>query len=198
MKFSAYASEYKRLYNNDEEEVAALMGDNARLRGGGIGTGDPMNPRLHWWPSRQDFSAEAAKVLPAVPVRYFWTLLAEIKRRKGLETVYCFSHGARGELQFGGGNKLTMGEISVMSNADVSANFQTGGKVVFVACNTAQDRVFLQAIANALHVRVEGFPDGVKWSLEFVGLAPHRKITRRGLDNREMTLHSAQSFNPMR
>jgi hypothetical protein len=135
-------------------------------------------------------------VPPAVPVRDFGALLAEIRKRKGLETVFCYAHGARDELQFGAGNKLTIGETSVMPNADVSTSFAGNGRIVFVACNLGLNGVFLQAIANALRVPVEGFPSGVEWRLQFIGLAPHRKITTRGLANRDRSLRTALRFNP--
>jgi hypothetical protein len=198
MNLSAYASGYKRLYGSDEEELAACLDENAKRRGGGIATADPSDPYLHWWPSSLDFVAEAVLAPPAVPVRDFGALLVEIRKRKALETVFCYAHGARDELQFGAGNKLTIGEISVISNADASASFAGNGKIVFVACNLGLNGVFLQAIANALRVPVEGFPRGVEWRLQFVGLAPHRKITRRGLADRDGTLRTALRFNPQR
>jgi hypothetical protein len=198
MELSTYASGYKRLYLTDEEEVAACMGENARLRGGGIATIDPSNPRLHWWPSSLDFAAEAARSPPAVPVRDFRGLLDEIRRRNSLSTVFFYGHGADNELQFGSGQKLTMGEVSSLQHADVSARFLATGKMVFVACNAGQSQAFLQAIANALHVRIDGFPSGVEWNLTYIGLAPHRKITTRGLKDRAKTLNSARSFFPQR
>jgi hypothetical protein len=181
---------------NDEEEIAVLMGDNARARGGGLATIDPNNPRLHWWPSSLDFQAEADRTPPSIPVRDFRDLLNQISKRKGLDAVYWYGHGARGELQFGGGYRTTISEISVMANADVSGNFAKGGKIVFVACNTGQDPAFLQAIANALRVRVDGFLSGVEWWLDFLGSAPRRKITRRGLVSSARTLSSARPFLP--
>jgi hypothetical protein len=141
---------------------------------------------------------EADRDPPAVAVRDFRWLINEIKKRKGLDTVFWYGHGARGELQFGGGNRATYGEISVMPNADVSANFTANGKIVFVACNAGQDSAFLQAIANVLRVRVDGFLSGVEWGIEFIGAAPRRKITKRGLVNRAKTLSAANAFLPRR
>ena len=195
MNLSAYASGY---YRSDEEELAACLNENAKRRGGGIATADPSDPYLRWWPSSLDFAAEADFAPPALPVGDFWALLAEIRKRKGLETVFCYAHGARDELQFGAGKKLTIGEIGVMPNADVSTSFAGNGKIVFVACNLGLNGVFLQALANALRVPVEGFPNGVEWRLQFIGITPHRKITRRGLANRDGTLRTALRFNPQR
>jgi hypothetical protein len=41
MEISTYASGYNRLYRTDEEKLAALLHENARTRGGGVGTVDP-------------------------------------------------------------------------------------------------------------------------------------------------------------
>jgi len=66
MDLSTYASGYKHQYINDEEEVSVCIGEAAGMRGGGIGTIDPSNARVHWWPSSIDFAAEANRFPPPV------------------------------------------------------------------------------------------------------------------------------------
>ncbi len=183
MAMSTFAGGYKRLYVTDEEELAACLGENARSRGGGIGTADPSNPRLHWWPSSLDFAAEAARHPPAYPVKSFAGLIQLLRTKRDLTKVYWFGHGADGELQFGNGQRLTTSGIQSTANVDVSASFSTGGEMVFVACNAGRKDEFFQQLANAMRVNVRGFPSGVEWTLNFVGQAPARSITRRGLAN---------------
>ena len=50
VKLATYASGYRRLYGNDEDEIRALTGEAAREARGGIATADWNNPVVHWWP----------------------------------------------------------------------------------------------------------------------------------------------------
>jgi hypothetical protein len=195
MELATFASGYKRLYVTDEEELAACLGENARMRGGGIGTIDPNNPRLHWWPSSVDFAAEAARHPPAYPVKTFRAFIEVVRSKKNLTRVYWFGHGADGELQFGNGQRLTASEVLSAGSADVSGSFSTGGEVVFVACNAGQKPEFLQRLANAMRVKVRGFPSGVEWELRFVGVPPIRSISRRGLADPRVT-SQGRVFSP--
>jgi hypothetical protein len=196
MELSTYASGYKRLYATDEKELAACLGENARARGGGIGTIDPSDSTLHWWPSSVDFAAEAKRRPPAYGVRDFRELVDVIRRHKNLTRVYWYGHGAAAELQFGGGVRLTEGELAMVSNKDVSGNFAPDGELILIACNAGQSDSFLQAIANALRVRVRGYSTGIEWNLEYKGDFPHRAISRRGLTNPAGVFASGKLFKP--
>ena len=180
---STYASGYARLYHNDEEELRACLGENARARTGGLGTIDPENPQLHWWPSSVDFREEAQRhSRSAVGVGSFAALLQAIRRHPNLDQVLWFGHGApSGELQFGGGSRFGMTDVVHLANADVSSHFAGGGTIALYACNAGQRPEFLQAIANATRVRVCGFTTGVRWELQYSGSSPQRRITRRGI-----------------
>lgn len=39
-----YATGHRPLYSSDEDEIRAISGENARERGGGLGTIDPEDP----------------------------------------------------------------------------------------------------------------------------------------------------------
>jgi hypothetical protein len=196
VELSTYASGYKRLYTKDEDELAACLGEKARERGGGIGTIDPSDSRVHWWPSSVDFADEAARRPPAVGVRDFQQLVDVIHRHKNLTRVYWYGHGASTELQFGGGIALTQGALSMLSKPDVSENFAPTGELILIACNAGQTAPFLQAIANTLRVRVRGFSTGIEWRLDYKGMAPKRVISRRGLENPNGVFGSGQLFSP--
>jgi hypothetical protein len=183
MKLSTYASGYPRLYKTDEEEIRVLENEEARRRRGGIGTGDPENPQEHWWPSSLDFKEEAVRHGPAIAVPSYAMLLAAIRRGHDLSHVYWFGHGAKGELQFGSGQKLTLEALRTRHDAKVSANFLPDGQIFFVACDTGGTREFMQALANALGVTIRGSAAGVEWSLGWEGESPHRTISLRGLSH---------------
>ena len=178
---STYAAGYARNYKTDEDELRAMLGENRRARGGGIGTFDPSDPELYWWPTTIDFREEARRRPPAVGTANFGALLKAIKAHKRLQTVYWFGHGASGELQFGNGVRFRAEDIASLKSPDVSENFEVKGSLVLLACNAGQSDAFLQAIANALRVTVSGYRVGVKWRLDYQGEAPRRKITYRGL-----------------
>lgn len=180
---STFASGYQRLYASDEAELRACLGENARARTGGLGTIDPSDPELHWWPSSVDFRQEAQRHRePAQPVASFQSLIDVIRRHRDLERVLWFGHGAAsGELQFGAGRSLGFSGLATLRAADVSAHFVTGGTITFYACNFGQRQEFIQGIANALRVTACGFSRGVRWELQYSGSAPNRRITRRGI-----------------
>jgi hypothetical protein len=177
---ATYAKNYGRLYATDEEELRACLGENRAARGAGVGTFDPSNPQLYWWPSSVDFQEEAARSGHPVGVANFNELLAAIKRYRDLRDVYWYGHGSpSGEYQFGGGVRFKITDVAALRNSDVSKHFVSGGAITFFACNAGQKSDFLQAIANALRVPVRGFRTGVKWNLEYRGVAPHRRISKR-------------------
>jgi hypothetical protein len=93
--------------------------------------------------------------------------------------------------------KLTEGGLAMLSSADVSKSFAPNGELILVACNAGQSDVFLQAIANALQVRVRGYATGIQWSVEYKGSAPHRAISRRGLKNAAAVFFSGRVFVPV-
>jgi hypothetical protein len=178
---SAYASDYPRLYHNDEDELRACLGEAARERGGGLGTADPSNPVYHWWPSTVDFKEEAMRHGQlVVGVSSFSALLTAIRSKKNIDEVLWFGHGSAHELQFGKSTFKTS-DLAGLVNTSVRASFNPAGKITFTACNVAQDEGFLQSIASKLRVTVHGFNTGVEWGLKFSGNAPHRKIIERGI-----------------
>jgi hypothetical protein len=183
MNLSTYASGHLRPYKTDEEEIGVLEREEARRRRGGIGTFDPENPQEHWWPSSLDFKEEAVRRGPAIAVRSYDMLLAAIRRGHDLSRVYWFGHGAKGELQFGSGQKLTLETLRTRRDAKVSASFLPDGQIFFVACDTGGTREFMQALADALGVNIRGSAAGVEWSLGWEGESPHRKINLRGLSH---------------
>jgi hypothetical protein len=140
-----------------QQPSSALVAEQPRFRGGG------------------------RQASTRVPVRNFAGLIQILRSKRDLTKVYWFGHGADGELQFGNGQRLTTSGILSTANADVSANFSPGGEIVFVACNAGRKDEFFQQLANAMRVSVRGFPSGVEWVLSFVGPAPARSITKRGL-----------------
>lgn len=178
---STYASGYRRLYQNDESELRACLGENASARRGGIPTIDPANPEVHWWPGSVDFREEASRHGSAVGVRNFQALLDAIGRASNINQVLWFGHGAGAELQFGGGIRLGSADVMGLNNANVSRHFAPGGTITFYACNAGQSSDFFQAIADALRVRICGFSSGVRWELSYTGESPNRRITRRGV-----------------
>jgi hypothetical protein len=106
-------------------------------------------------------------------------LVQAIRGQRGLSRVLWFGHGAAGELQFGGGQRLTAANLA--SLPDLSAYFAPGGSIEFYACNTGLSQGFFQALANRLRVIVRGFSIGVRWNLRWDGNSPHRFITTRGI-----------------
>jgi hypothetical protein len=180
MELATFASGYKRLYVTDEEELAACLGENARMRGGGIGTIDPNNPRLHWWPSSVDFAAEAARHPPAYPVRNFRAFIEVIRSKRNLTRVYWFGHGADGELQFGNGQRLTASEVLAAGSADVSGSFSTGREIVFVACNAGQKPSSCSAWRTRCGSRFEGSPVGSNGSCDLSGFPPYAAFPGEG------------------
>ena len=159
MILSTYASGYPRPYKTDEEEVAAFRHENAKTRGSGIPTFDPQDSRECWWPNNVDFATEAARHGPAIAVRSYDMLLAAIRRGHDLSRVYWFGHGAKGELQFGSGQKLTLETLRTRRDAKVSASFLPDGQIFFVACDTGGTREFMQALADALGVNILNRPN---------------------------------------
>ena len=109
-------------------------------------------------------------------------LVQAMRGQRSLNRVLWFGHGAAGELQFGGGQRLTAANLP--SLPDLSAHFAPGASIEFYACNTGLSQGFFQALANRLRVTVRGFSSGVKWNLRWVGSSPHRFITARGIDGR--------------
>jgi hypothetical protein len=181
MNLSTYASGHLRPYKTDEEEIGVLEREEARRRRGGIGTFDPENPQEHWWPSSLDFKEEAVRRGPAIAVRSYDMLLAAIRRGHDLSRVYWFGHGAKGELQFGSGQKLTLETLRTRRDAKVSSSFLPDGKILFVACNVFESGEFKQALADSLGVTIVGSEGGVEWNIGWEGESPHRRISRRGL-----------------
>lgn len=185
---STYASGYGAYYRRDtspgcpyrsrggchEHEVSAL-------EHGGRLTGDPQNPDQWWWPRTEDFCVEAAKhAQRPVGVASMGALVQTIRGQRGLSRVLWFGHGASGELQFGGGQRLTAANLA--SLPDLSAHFTLGGSIEFYACNTGLSQSFFQALANRLRVIMRGFSSGVRWNLRWDGNPPHRFITARGIE----------------
>jgi len=123
-------------------------------------------------------------------------LLSELHQRRHLQNVYWYGHGASAELQFGSGKKLTEMQVGLLPNADLSTSFEPTGEIFLIACNAAQSPAFLQAIADALHVRVRGYTTGIEWAIDYTGETPHRKVTRRGLRNAVDVLKSGQPYMP--
>jgi hypothetical protein len=174
-----YASGHPYRYSNDEEEVRAISGENARRRTG-LGTIDPEDPALHWWPSTVDFREEARRhARRPVSVGSFGAFLAAIRARRDLETVMFFGHGGPNLLKFGDNEYMRLADLS--SADDVSSSFATGGRVILYACNAAVTPEFLQRFASALSVTVCGFGRGVQWTLQWNGESPNRQITWRGV-----------------
>ena len=50
-------------------------------------------------------------------------------------------------------------------------------------CNTGASEKLMQLLADRLHVTIRGFNRGVEWKLYWEGEAPHRHITKRGIDD---------------
>ncbi|MET0412960.1 MAG: hypothetical protein ABW217_16760 [Polyangiaceae bacterium] len=183
---ATFASGYPRLYGSDEAELAACLGEAARARSGGLLVRDPTNPELNWWPATVDFRDEAQRHGDAEGVDSFQALIDSVQRRRRgpFDAVYWFGHGApSGELQFGR-SSLGLQAIGALRNSDLSSRLRPGGAITFFACNAGQNQPFLQALADALRVRVKGFTRGLEWHLDYSGSTPHRHITRRGLANR--------------
>ncbi len=182
---STYASGYKAYYQKDESPTCP------RRRLGGCdeheigaltyeGTRDLEDPERHWWPRNADFLAEAGRhAKRPVGVASMAALVGAIRKQRGLTRVLWFGHGAKGELQFGGKQRLTAEDIASLD--DVSAHFAEGGTIDFYACNAGQSPSFYQAIANRLRVTVRGFTKGVVWTVDYDGDSPHRFVTRRGI-----------------
>ncbi len=185
---SAYASGYGAYYRRDESPRCPYRGRggchehevSALLHQGRL-TGDPQNPDQWWWPRTEDFRVEAAKhAQRPIGVASMSALMQAIQRQRDLSRVLWFGHGAAGELQFGGGQRLTAAGIA--SLPALSAHFAPGGSIEFYACNAGQSQVFFQALANRLRVIVRGFSTGVARTLHWEGESPHRFITLRGIE----------------
>ncbi len=169
---SLFASGYSRNYSTDEAEIRAVEHR---------GPHDPENPAETWWPTTIDFEAAARAHGGRVRgVASMNDVIENIQRQRGLSEVRLFTHGARGEIQFGSGGRLTRDS----SLPNLSCCFGTGGRIIFYACNAGYDETFFQALANQLQVTVCGFSRGVRWSIEWNPTT--RAITSRGLHGREL------------
>lgn len=176
-----YANGHRRLYSSDEEEVLAISGEAARDQGGGLGTIDPEDPSVHWWPSSLDFRTEARRhARRARGVGSFRRFLQAIRARRNLDTVLFFGHGGRDLLKFGDTVYIRTENIQGQSN-DLSSHFGLNGRIILYACNAAYTPSFLSALANSLNVTVCGFRNGVRWNLLWDGEAPNRHIVYRGI-----------------
>lgn len=178
---ATYAKNHPHYYSSDEDELRAFYGENRQQRGAGIGTFDPEDPVMYWWPSSRDFKEEATRAGFPVAVANFSEVIAAIRRYKDLHEVHFYGHGASGEYQFGGGVRFKVTDVAALRDCDVSKYLVAGGKLIFYACNAAKQDDLIQAIANALRIPVTGFTGGVKWGLDAAGVAPKRYIKRRGM-----------------
>lgn len=181
---STYAASFPRLYRTDEEEVRVISREALRSRGG-IGTIDPNDPSIHWWPSSVDFREEAARHGRPHGVGSFQDLVRLIRRNQNLSDVLWFGHGGRsGLIQFdaNGTNNLTRDNLP-SQRVNVAANFAPGGRVLFYGCNMGQARQFVNDLARNLGVQVCCFDRGVVWDLQWAGTSPRRQIIFRGIRN---------------
>lgn len=190
MILSTYAAGYPPYYRRDASRRCPYRKNGGcneheidAMEHGGRLTFDPQNADQHWWPRTADFLAEAGKLAKSpVPVASMKALVQAIRKKKNLQRVVWFGHGARGELQFGSGQRLTAAGIAALP--DLSSHFAAGGTIDFYACNTGQSTTFFQALANKLRVTVRGFSTGVRWNLHWDGSKPHRLVTSRGIDGK--------------
>lgn len=190
-----YASGHPRLYSTDEEEIAAVTGEAAGA-GGRLGTIDPEDPAVHWWPSTLDFREEArrhARRPSAIgSLRQF---IRTIRRQHNLDQAMFFGHGGRDLLKFGDTVYVRSADFRALGNADLSGHFTSSGSIILYACNAAYTEDFMQAMADAFRVRVCGFRNGVRWNIGYDGQRPNRTITSRGVHGGALPTNFT-CFNP--